>query len=476
MAENSESDIPLIVDLDGTLIETDLLYEALILLLKKNPLYIFHCIFWSFKGKVYLKNKIFSIVSINHESLPYNAELLSFLKKENSRGRKLVLATASLKANASEISKVYSIFDEVYGTESINLKGKNKLDILIKNYGEANFDYIGNSNSDLVILASSRYSYLVNPNWSLERRARKKSNLKYIWNSKKGSLKTYANAARVYQWIKNLLLFVPLITSHTFHSVDSFFKLTLAFFAFNFVASAGYLCNDLSDLESDRLHPRKKYRALAAGNLPISSGIVLAVLFLIGGLAIAAEISLYFLAVVLVYFIISFLYSARLKKIAIYDVFILALLYSVRVYAGAIVINVALSYWLISFSTFMFLSLALVKRYAELMLIKKELTRQNKRREYSIEDLSLLQTMGIASGFLAIIVFSLYINSPEVALLYSKPKLLWTISLLFLFWITRIWHITNHGKMTDDPIIFAIKDVTSYCIFFIAGLILFLSI
>jgi 4-hydroxybenzoate polyprenyltransferase len=178
----------------------------------------------------------------------------------------------------------------------------------------------------------------------------------------------------------------------------------------------------------------------------------------------------------LIYFIISFLYSAYFKKIVLHDVFILAMLYSTRVIAGGIVTNIPISFWLISFSTFMFLSLAFVKRYAELMKINDKPGLKDYGREYITADLTLLQIMGIASGFLSVVVFSLYIYSPEVSHLYSHPKILWGISLLFLFWISNIWVITNRGKMTDDPIVFAIKDITSYFIFLIIGLIIFLSI
>ena len=477
MNSNSiDENIPLVVDLDGTLINTDLLHEGFILLIRKNFFYVFESIVWLFKGKAYFKNKIFSHIIIHPELLPYNVELLDFLKEERNKGRKLILATASLQFSATEICKVHPIFDEIHGTESINLKGKNKLNLLIELFGKSKFDYIGNSNSDLVIFASSRYAYLVNPKRSLERKTRKTSNLKHTWNSGKGSIRSYLKGIRAYQWVKNFLIFVPLITSHSFHSFNLFVNTTLAFLTFSFVASSGYLLNDLLDLESDRAHLRKKFRPLASGKLSIPSGFFLAITLLTVGLVIAANLDLLFLIVVTLYFLLSFSYSVYLKKIALYDVFILALLYSIRVFAGAIVINVTLSFWLIAFSTFIFLSLALVKRYSELIMIKNEPNLRNKRREYSVEDLNLLQIMGIVSGFLSVIVFSLYIDSPEVALLYSKPKILWAMSLLFLFWISRIWHKTIHGKMTDDPIIFAIKDITSYCIFFLIGVILFISI
>lgn len=476
MSQISDNNIPLVVDLDGTFIHTDLLFEGVISLLRKNPLYIFACFAWLIKGKVHLKNKIFKIVDLRYDLLPCNIELLSYLQGESALGRKLILATASLKSSALEIGKVYPIFDEIYGTEKTNLKGENKLALLINKFGKSKFDYIGNSHTDLIIFASSRHSYLVNPSKSLQRKTQKISDLKFSWNTQKFNFKDYIKAIRAYQWIKNLLIFVPLVTSHSFYSISMIAQATAGFFAFSFVASSGYLINDLFDLNSDRSHPRKRFRPFAAGKLSIIFGLLLSLILLTSGLLIAMQLNSLFLFILLVYFIISFSYSLYFKRIVLYDVFLLALLYSSRVIAGGIVINVSISFWLIAFSTFIFLSLAFVKRYSELMKITNESGLKERGREYEKADLNLLQIMGIVSGFLSVVVFSLYIDSPEVARLYSNPKILWGMSLLFLFWISRIWIITNRGEMTDDPIIFTIKDTTSYIIFVIIGIIMWVSI
>jgi 4-hydroxybenzoate polyprenyltransferase len=475
-SQDFDENIPLVVDLDGTLIKTDLLHEGVVMLLRKNFFYIFPSLLWILKGKVYFKNKIFHKVHLHYELLPNNEELLNFLQTESSNGRKIILATASLASNAQEISKVYPIFDEIFGTEKINLKGANKLKILINEFGETKFDYIGNSHSDLKIISSSRYSYLVNPSKSLERKTRQISELKYVWKSGKNHFKDYVKTIRAYQWLKNLLIFVPLITSHSFYSPAMIFMVIASFFAFSFTASAGYVINDLLDLNSDRSHPRKRFRSFASGELSISSGIILAFILLTGGLTIASQLNLGFFIILLGYFIVSISYSLFFKRIALYDVFILAFLYSTRIIAGGQATQIPISFWLITFSTFMFLSLAFVKRCSELMKADGKNGLQDRGREYTKEDLNLLQTMGIVSGFLSVVVFSLYINSPEVRILYSNPKILWTVSFLLLFWISRIWMITNRGKMTDDPIIFAIKDAGSYFIFLLIGLTLFLSI
>jgi 4-hydroxybenzoate polyprenyltransferase/phosphoserine phosphatase len=475
--KNQSNNIPLVVDLDGTLINTDLFYEGIISILKKNILYFFLLLPWLLRGKVFIKNKISQIAKIRIEILPYNTELLGFLQNESDNGRLIILATASPISIALEISKIHSVFDKVYGTDNkTNLKGENKLKILLQLFGEKKFDYIGNSSSDLVIFASSRYSYLANASKTLQHKTKRISNLQFTWNSRKGTLLKFIKAIRPHQWVKNLLVFIPLITSHSFNSLSLIFQTFCAFISFSLVASSGYLINDLSDLNSDRSHPRKRLRPLASGQISILSGSFLSLFLLMGGLYLGSKLNYQFLAILISYFIISIAYSLYLKKTVLYDVFILASLYSIRVIAGGSVMDIQLSFWLIAFSTFIFLSLAFVKRYTELMQIGKEDSLANRGRGYLKEDLILLQIMGIISGFSAVIVFSLYINSPEVSQLYSKPKILWALSLLFLFWISRIWLITIHGKMTDDPILFALNDVKSYFIFFIICLIIWISI
>ncbi len=468
--------VPLVVDMDGTLICTDILWEATIQLLKKNPLYLFQLLRWLLKGKAYFKERIFERVQINSAIIPLNTDLLKFLNHQSHLGRKLILATASPRSVAVEICKRCPIFDEIYGTDSrTNLSGKQKLAMLIQHFGRANFDYIGNSSDDLVIFRSARYTYLVNPGRSLQSKTRKGSNLIKVWQTKKTNLASAVRSLRIYQWVKNLLVFVPLLTSHNFSSWPLILQSFIAFIAFSMVASAGYLVNDLFDIDGDRVHPRKRDRPIASGDFSIPHAILLAVAFFVAGFLLSFFSPTYFWIVLLTYFATSLFYSFYLKKLVLYDVFILAVLYSVRVVAGGIVSGVPLSFWLIAFSTFIFLSLAFVKRYSELVKLTNEPGLRSRGREYMLSDLHLLEIMGIVSGFMAVVVFSLYIDSREVVELYSNPKLLWVISLLFLFWISRIWLCTIRGKMTDDPIIFAMKDKTSYFICLLVALTIFIA-
>ena len=472
--EIDEDIYPVVVDLDGTFIKTDILHEGVIILLRRNPLNIFRCIYWWMKGKVFLKNQIYKRATIKYELLPVNKEVLNFLEAEKDKGRKIILATATLMKHAREILRIYPFFNEVYGTSKINLKGKNKLNVLVNEFGHSHFDYIGNSRSDLTIFAASRYSYLVNPSRTLERKTRYRSNVKHVWKSKV-SIIDYLKAIRAYQWLKNLLIFVPLITSHAV-SISHFLGAVGGFFAFSLVASSGYLVNDLFDLNTDRVHPRKRFRPCASGKMPILSGLILACILMAAGLLIGAQFNALFFMILIVYFVVSFSYSMYFKKIVLYDVFILASLYSVRVIAGGLVAHIHISFWLILFSAFIFLSLAFVKRFSELRKIKAGSNLSDRGRGYSSIDIDLIEMMGIASGFLSIIVFALYINSPEVLKLYSHPRVLWPLSFLFLIWISRIWVVTNRGEMTDDPIVFAVKDASSYIILALISILIYFAI
>jgi 4-hydroxybenzoate polyprenyltransferase/phosphoserine phosphatase len=467
----------LIVDLDGTLIKTDLLFEGLLILLRKNLLYIFPCFLWLLKGRAVLKRRILEQVHLPIELLPFNKNVLTFLQEEFLRGRRLILATASPLEIATKISEIYPIFEKVYGTYgNINLKGKSKLNLILKEFGAGNYDYIGNSHADLRIFSSANASFLVNPSIGLQRRAKKITSLSNLDIDNNSKFKIYLKSIRIHQWVKNLLVFIPIITSHTFFSTNVILMTLVGFFAFSFVSSSGYIINDLFDLNSDRKHPSKKLRPFASGQITIVGGIFLACSLFLAGIFLTFFLNTSFLLLLLLYFIITLSYSLFFKRKALLDVFILAILYSLRIIAGGIITSIPLSSWLILFSAFMFLSLAFVKRYSELILITDKSGLKNRGREYFMEDILLLQIMGIASGFISVVIFSLYIDSPDVMILYQHPKILWGISLLLLFWVSRVWMITNRGQMNEDPIIFAIKDRTSHWVCLIAGLLIYLSI
>lgn len=476
MTEETGRQIPLVVDMDGTLINTDLLMEGFVAYIRQNPFRIFNCLFWLLQGKVTLKNRIFSRINFPYHTLPFNQPLLSFLKEQKQSGRRLLLATASPLAAAKSVAAVHPLFDEVYGTGEINLKGKNKQRVLSEKFGPHGYDYVGNSHADLPVFAGARYAYLVNGSRWLEKRTARVAQLKKYWPADRPHfLFSAVKAIRAYQWVKNLLVFVPVITSHSLSSGTALGKAFLAFLAFSFTASAGYVINDLFDLKSDRIHPRKCKRPFASGDLSLVAGTLLVLLMLACGVLAGSLIHWHFLGLLFVYFVLSLTYSVVLKRLVLLDVFVLALLYSTRVLGGGVATNIPISFWLIAFSTFLFLNLAFVKRFSELMKVDVPTGLLERGREYLSDDLPLLRSMGIVSGFVSVVVFSLYINSPEMMRLYVHPQYMWGISLLFLFWICRIWVVTNRGYMTDDPIIYTLKDKSSYVIFLGVGLLLWLS-
>ncbi len=476
MTEETDKQIPLVVDMDGTLINTDLLMEGFVAYIRRNPFRIFYCFIWLLQGKVKLKNQIFSRIDFPYQTLPFNQSLLQFLREQKQSGRRLVLATASPLAAARSVAAMHPLFDEVYGTDAVNLKGSNKQAMLSEKFGAQGFDYVGNSYADLPVFAGARYAYLVNGSRWLERRTGKVSRLKNYWPADRPNfLISSVKAIRAYQWVKNLLVFVPVITSHSLGSGNSIGKAFLAFLAFSFTASAGYVINDFFDLKSDRIHPRKCKRPFASGDLSLVAGTFLVILLLLCGVVTGALLSWHFLALLFMYFVLSLIYSVVLKRLVLLDVFVLALLYSTRVVGGGVATDIPISFWLIAFSTFLFLNLAFVKRFSELMKVEGTSGLLERGREYLSDDLPLLRSMGVVSGFVSVVVFSLYINSPEILRLYTHPKFMWGISLLFLFWICRVWVVTNRGNMTDDPIIYALKDKVSYVIFILVGLLLWMA-
>jgi len=457
-----ESLKPLVVDLDGTLIKTDILYEGLLKLIKKNFLYLFLLPFWMLKGKYNFKEEIFSRVDINPELLPYNEKLIEFLKEQKNLGREIILATASLKKSADKVANHIDLFSRVYGSENgINLKSKKKRDLLVELFGEKQFDYAGNSKSDIVIFKSCDLPVVVNSNYSIIHKAKKINQSSKIFKTPNKFIH-FVKAIRVYQWIKNSLVFVPLITSQNWYYIHKIKMSLLTIFCFSIIASAGYLLNDLLDLESDRRHLRKRKRPIAAGNVSISLAIITLFFCILVGFGISAYFSIPTFLSLLFYFILTTSYSLVLKRFVLVDIFTLAILYTLRIIAGGVATDIPLSFWLLAFSVFIFFSLAVMKRSAEI-IAKGEKSDENKifGRGYFTDDLSFLNQIGISSGYIGIIVFALYINSSDVIKLYHSPQFLWLACLLLMFWINYLWYSTHRSKMTDDPIIFSITDKVS---------------
>jgi len=450
-----------------------LLFESFYVLLKHNPLFVFIIPFWLLRGKAYLKYQIAARVEVDVTLLPYNKKFLEFLHGEFHKGRELILATGSSNALAQRVAEHLGIFSGVLASDkNVNMSAKRKLKIFLASYGAKGFDYAGNAWVDLNIFPHSRHALLVNPGWVISKKAEKITDVKKVFENKSNRFALYLRTIRAYQWLKNLLLFVPLFTAHEWHNIPMVIKGITGFIAFSLCASGGYLFNDLLDLPSDRNHPQKRNRPLASGDISIVSGSILMIVLLLTGLSIAVFIEWNFFGILIVYLALTLAYSIFLKTYMLIDVLILAGLYTFRVIAGGEVMNVTLSFWLIAFSIFIFYSLALVKRCSELFTMDKIGSESTKGRDYRVTDLEYLKVMGIASGYLSVIVVALYVNSPDVARLYSRPKVLWVLCPLLLHWISRLWLKTGRGEMTDDPIVFALRDRVSQLIAFtVAGII-----
>lgn len=455
---------PLVVDLDGTLLKSDMLWESFFLFVKLMPWYFFQPIVWLFTGgKAYLKTKLAQAVNLSIESLPYDADVLQRLQTAKTKGKSLILATASHEKYANQVSAHLGCFEHVFATnQHVNLSGKHKRDVLVKQFGEKGFDYIGNAMSDLKIWQAADQAILVNPSRQLEKKAYALGNVQEVIKSKTATWKSWIKALRLHQWIKNFLIFVPLVTAHQINSLSMLSHAWIAFGCFGLCASSVYILNDLFDLEDDRHHKTKKFRQFASGTLPIQSGMIwIPILFLAAFTTSVLLLPIAFSITLAIYFLLTLSYSLFLKRIVMLDVVILAALYTSRIIAGLLAVSLKPTYWILVFSLFIFMSLALVKRYAELYQARTNDLKKTRGRGYYSSDFEMIAALGASAGYLSVLVFALYIQDPATAALYRAPQILWLACPLLLFWISRTWLLTHRGLMHDDPVIFAVKDKVS---------------
>jgi len=473
---NAPTDVqtPLCVDLDGTLIRTDLLWESLIILLARNPFYVFLLPVWLIKGKAWLKRQLSSRVVLDTRSLPYCSELLEYLRDQRQGGRRLVLITASDRALAEAVAEHVGLFHEVIGSDGArNLKGPRKREFLIERFGEKGFDYAGNSWADVPVWRGCSRSIVVNASERVGKQAASVSTVERTFpRAGPGGIKTLRRAIRDHQCVKNFLIFLPLVTSHQVAHFAPLLNALLGFIAFSFCASSVYVLNDLVDLRNDRLHPTKRKRPLASGDLSIPQGLALLVVLMAAAVLTALRLPVPFLIVLGIYYSLTLAYSLSLKRRLLVDIFVLGGLYTIRVLAGSAATGIETSPWLLAFCLFFFLSLALVKRYTELRVLKDEHRSAISARGYIPADLPLLGSLGTSSGFLCVLVLALYVNSPQVIPLYRSPAVLWFLCPLILYWISRIWLMAYRGTMNDDPVLFAVRDRVSYLTVACGGAIL----
>lgn len=476
MNASDSSAIPLCIDLDGTLLRSDLLLESALALLRRNPLYLFVFPFWLSRGRTCLKREIARRARLDVATLPYDPRMLELLATEQPR-RPTVLCTAADETLAMAVAEHVGHVDTVMASrDSRNLAGRNKAEALVARYGDRGFDYAGNEMRDLAIWRHARRAFVVNAADRLAAKAGRISELAGVMPREQAGPCSWLKALRLHQWLKNALVFVPLLAAHLVLDSTADARAVAAFLIFGVCASSVYLLNDLLDLDADRRHPRKRARPFASGQLSLAAGLVAAPLLTAAAFVGAWLLAPRFALVLLGYYVLTLAYSLRLKQIAMLDVLVLAALYTVRIIAGTAAIGAEYSFWLLAFSMFLFLSLALVKRYTELGVQLRAGNEKAHGRGYVTSDYELLASLGGASGYLGVLVLALYINSTAGAAMYRHPSVLWLLCPLLLYWISRIWLIAHRGAMHDDPVLFAARDKVSLAVLVVAALVVLAAI
>lgn len=451
---------PLVVDLDGTLTPTDTLYESVIRAIKRRPLNLLRLPQWLMGGRAALKARVAQEATFSADNLPLREPLMAYLREEKAKGRRLVLATAAHRSIADSVARAVGLFDLVLASDATtNLKGAAKLQAIQDQVGPR-FVYAGDSDADVEIWKAAEAAVIVGQPAGA-RAIRHAGRVEREFPSSKAGLTVWLKALRAHQWLKNLLLFVPLLTAFAFLDPRNVLAAVIAFAAFSAAASATYLVNDLLDLDSDRSHPRKRNRPLASAQIPIVSALGAAGLLLLNSLLLATLVNPAFLALLSAYIVLTSAYSWLLKHYVLMDVLMLAALYTLRILAGSVAIGVVTSSWLLAFSIFMFFSLALVKRCSELVTLMQSSRRKTSGRDYNVNDLTVLWPMGVGAGLCSVVVFGLFISTAEMQSRYANPQLMWLVGLGLLYWLGRIWIKTVRGEMHDDPLVFALRDFGS---------------
>ncbi|HDN27089.1 MAG TPA: UbiA family prenyltransferase [Thioploca sp.] len=451
---------PLCIDLDGTLIATDTLWESVLLLLRQHFWRSFLLPIWLIKGKAYFKYKIAQDVTLDVATLPYRENVLAFLQQEKNNGRTLVLATAATQKIAQAVAGHLGLFNDVIASDAhTNMKGTTKRDTLKQRFGA--YSYMGDSNADLPILQAAHEAFLVAPSAKLLKQTQCPP--ERVFSAPKPRWLTWLKALRPHQWIKNGLIFLPLVLAHQLLNLTKLENALLAFIAFSLAASAGYVLNDLLDLAADRAHRSKKHRPFASGLLPIHYGLPLFAVLVSLSFFVSLRLPGSFTGMLGLYLLMTMSYSFYLKQKLMVDILVLAGLYTHRILAGGIAVAVPISSWLLAFSMFIFMSLAFLKRYVEL-LQQHPSRKAIKNRGYEVDDIEMLASMGPTSGYIAVLVFALYVSSETTTRLYHSPFILWIICPILLYWISRIWFLAHRQQMLDDPVQFALTDKMSWLV------------
>jgi 4-hydroxybenzoate polyprenyltransferase/phosphoserine phosphatase len=470
----ASSALPLYVDLDGTLMRSDLLLESFLELLKRNLLYLFLVPLWLLRGKAALKQEIASRVSVRVDLLPWNTEFVDYLREQKALGRRLVLISASDQRLVDAVARHLGLFDAAIGSDGkYNCSGSQKQQIIAAEAPQ--YVYAGDRDVDLDVWRHAAAAIPVNVSPALRARVAAMLPIEAEFTRTPGGLKGCVRSLRLHQWLKNTLVLLPLVLAHELTNTGLFLQALLAFLSFGLCASSVYVLNDLLDLPSDRQHYSKRLRPLASGEIPLLTGLLISPALLVMSFALANQLPQAFIIILGVYYLCTGFYSFVLKRIMLVDVIMLAALYTLRIIAGAAAVSVVPSFWLLAFSMFLFFSLAVVKRYTELDYLQKAGIDQSEGRGYFAQDLNMMAMFGSTSALLSVMVFALYINNDDTREQYATPELLWLLCPLLLYLVTRIWLLAARGQIAEDPIVFAIKDRVSQALILSAGLLLWLA-
>lgn len=441
-----------------------MLLESFANVMHHAPLSIGALPVWLARGKAALKQELARRSRIAVETLPFDPEVLTLIAEAKAQGRRVVLCTATDRELAEAIAGHLQLFDEVLASDGAqNLAAGNKAAELLRRYGRKGFDYAGNSRADLAVWQEARQAIVVSASPGLAEEARKVAEVERIITPPQPGLKTLAKGLRVHQWLKNVLLFVPMFASHRLTSPDLWVDLGLAFAAFSLCASMVYILNDLIDLDSDRRHPRKSRRVFASGELSILTGLILAMALGMISLGLALLVGFPFTLALLLYCVLTSAYSFALKRVLLVDCIVLAGLYTLRIVAGSQAIFQPMSLWLLGFSFFLFLSLSYVRRFTEVSSLARsaDATPSDQKiagRGYLVSDAPILGLLGVGAGYASSVILANYLNSDAVRQLYAEPSILAGLVPILLFWISWVWLKASRGEMQDDPVIFAVRD------------------
>lgn len=471
----------LCVDLDGTYIKTDMLYESFFFCFFRNPLIIVFSLFWLITGgKVKLKERLASRYCFTARNIPINDSVRTIILRKRSLGYRVFLVSATYKTIVSNFFNSYQdLFDGYFGTDDVNLSSQRKAQFLNEKFGKGNYEYVGNSKDDIAVWNNCSYAYCVTNNKHIlgklavkyEQLASVASNIGHF-----EFIRTVIKQLRCHQWAKNALIAVPVLSCAQILPIHNYFMIAIGILSFSLIASSVYIINDIIDLDNDRAHQTKCNRPIASCKLSLIHAVILLACTLALGMALSNIVSTKYLVLCLTYLLFNLLYSVKLKSVLILDCIVLSIMYTYRILIGSVIADLSLSIWLLTFSFFIFLSLAFVKRYVELYKLSNTQNFIAKGRGYEVKDLQLLQVMSVASGFTAALILNLYFNDADIKIHFKNIYLAYTCLPILVYWMCRFYFKASHGLICDDPIMFALKDKVSlilgffFCVFYLLGI------